>query len=71
MLDRDKNFLPFRGHTEHNAETAVVVLPPKSPNLNAYLEKYLIRSLCYLTAAGLAHESHGVYCRAVLAEVAL
>jgi len=44
MLDRDNKFLPLRGYIEDNAETAVVVLPPKSPNLNAYLERFM-RSL--------------------------
>jgi transposase InsO family protein len=44
ILDRDRKFLPFRGYIEDNTDIAAVVLPPRSPNLNAYLERFM-RSL--------------------------
>ena len=39
-LDRDTQFLPLRGMLEHS-DTEVVLLPPRSPNLNAYVERYM------------------------------
>jgi len=44
LVDRDTKFLPFRGYAEDLTETRIVLLPPKSPNLNAHLERYM-RSL--------------------------
>jgi len=44
ILDRERKFLPFRGYSEDNTDIAAVVLPPRSPNLNAYLERFM-RSL--------------------------
>jgi hypothetical protein len=40
LLDRDTQFLPFRGVLE-STDTKVVLLPPKSPNLNAHVERYM------------------------------
>ena len=40
LVDRDTNFLALRGVLE-GSETKVVLLPPKSPNLNAHLERYM------------------------------
>jgi len=44
IVDRDTKFLPLRTYVEDMTETTVVLLPPKSPNLNAYLERFM-RSL--------------------------
>jgi len=46
IVDRDSSFIPMRGFLEQNTETEVVLLPPKSPNLNAYMERWF-RSLKY------------------------
>jgi transposase InsO family protein len=40
LLDRDKKFLPFAGVLK-SAETDVVFLPPRSPNLNAFIERFM------------------------------
>lgn len=40
LLDRDTKFLPLCGVLE-GADTKVVLLPPRSPNLNAYIERYM------------------------------
>jgi hypothetical protein len=40
ILDRDTQFLPLAGVLE-NTETNVVLLPPRSPNLNAFVERYM------------------------------
>jgi hypothetical protein len=40
LLDRDKKFLPLR-HVLESTGTKVVLLPPKSPNLNAHIERYM------------------------------
>lgn len=40
LLDRDTKFQPFRGVLE-NTDTKVVLLPPRSPNLNAHIERYM------------------------------
>ena len=44
ILDRDSSFIPMRGFIEQNIETEVILLPPKSPNMNAYMERWF-RSL--------------------------
>ena len=44
IVDRDSSFSPMRGFIEQNTETEVILLPPKSPNLNAYMERWF-RSL--------------------------
>lgn len=44
IVDRDSSFIPMRGFIEQNTETEVVLLPPKSPNMNAYMERWF-RSL--------------------------
>jgi transposase InsO family protein len=44
IVDRDTKLLPLRSFIEEMTETALVLLPPKSPNLNAYLERFM-RSL--------------------------
>ena len=43
-VDRDVSFIALRDFIEQNTDTEVVVLPPKSPNLNAYMERWF-RSL--------------------------
>ena len=40
LLDRDTKFLSFCGVLE-STDTKVVLLPPRSPNLNAYIERYM------------------------------
>ena len=47
LVDRDTKFLPFRGVLE-GSDTKAVVLPPKSPNLNAHVERFMrsIKSEC-------------------------
>jgi len=40
LVDRDTNFLAFRGVLE-GSDTKPVLLPPHSPNLNANLERYM------------------------------
>ena len=44
LIDRDTKFLPLRAYLEGMTDTEVVLLPPRSPNLNAHLERYM-RSL--------------------------
>lgn len=44
IVDRDTCFIPLRNFVEQHTETEVVLLPPKSPNLNAYMERWF-RSL--------------------------
>jgi hypothetical protein len=39
-LDRDKKFLPLR-HVLERTDTQVVLLPPKSPNLSAQIERHM------------------------------
>ena len=44
ILDRDSSFIAMRDFLNQNTETEVVLLPPKSPNLNAHMERWF-RSL--------------------------
>ena len=44
IVDRDTSFLTMRKYVEQNTDTRIVLLPPKSPNLNAYMERWF-RSL--------------------------
>ena len=44
IVDRDTSFIAMREFLEKNTQTKVVLLPPKSPNLNAYMERWF-RSL--------------------------
>ncbi len=44
LIDRDTKFLPLRTYLNDMTDTDVVLLPPRSPNLNAHLERYM-RSL--------------------------
>jgi putative transposase len=41
LIDRDTKFLPLRTYLEGMTGTDVVLLPPRSPNLNANLERYM------------------------------
>jgi putative transposase len=41
LIDRDTKFLPLRTYMGDMTDTAVVLLPPRSPNLNAHLERYM------------------------------
>ena len=44
IVDRDKSFIAMCDVIDQNTDTEVVLLPPKSPNLNAYMERWF-RSL--------------------------
>ena len=44
IVDRDASFIALCDYLEQNTDTKVVLLPPKSPNLNAYIERWF-RSL--------------------------
>ena len=44
LVDRDTKFLPLREYLTSCSEVEPVVLPPRSPNLNAHLERFM-RSL--------------------------
>jgi hypothetical protein len=39
IVDRDNSFLAMREYVEQNTDTTIVLLPPKSPNLNAFMER--------------------------------
>jgi len=41
LVDRDTKFLPFRGVLE-GSDPKPVVLPPKSPNLNPHIERFML-----------------------------
>jgi putative transposase len=40
IVDRDTGFLALRDYLSQNTDTEVVLLPPKSPNLNAFMERW-------------------------------
>jgi hypothetical protein len=40
IMDRDTKFIPFRTYLKQHTETEVVLLPPRSPNLNAFVERF-------------------------------
>jgi transposase InsO family protein len=44
ILDRDTKFIPLRAYLAEHTATEVVLLPPRSPNLNANCERFM-RSL--------------------------
>ena len=44
IVDRDNSFQALRDYGQENTEIKVVLLPPKSPNLNSHLERWF-RSL--------------------------
>ena len=44
IVDRDNSFLALRNYVKDNTETKIILLPPKSPNLNSHLERWF-RSL--------------------------
>jgi transposase InsO family protein len=44
IMDRHASFIAVRDFLDQNTDTEVVLLPPKSPNLNAYMERWF-RSL--------------------------
>ncbi|MFT5105956.1 MAG: putative transposase [Pseudoalteromonas tetraodonis] len=41
LIDRDTKFLPLRTYLNDMTDTDVVLLPPRSQNLNAHLERYM------------------------------
>ena len=41
IVDRDAKFLPMRAYLNDCTDLEPVVLPPRSPNLNAYIERYM------------------------------
>ena len=48
IVDRDASFIAMRDFLDQNTDTEVVLLPPKSPNLNAYMERWFrnLKSEC-------------------------
>ena len=44
VVDRDAKFQPFRNYLTELTGTKIVLLPPRSPNLNAHVERFM-RSL--------------------------
>jgi putative transposase len=44
IVDRDTSFRAMRDYLSQNTDTEVVLLPPKSPNLNAFMDRWF-RSL--------------------------
>ena len=44
IVDRDTSFIAMRVFIDQNTETEVILLPPKTPNMNAYMERWF-RSL--------------------------
>ena len=42
IVDRDSSFISIRGFMEQNTETEVILLPPKSPNLNGSMERWFL-----------------------------
>ena len=44
IIDRDTKFIPLRNYLKEHTEVKPLLLPPRSPNLNAYLERFM-RSL--------------------------
>ncbi len=48
IMDRDGAFLAFRNFVENNTDTDIALLPAKSPNLNAYVERFMrtLKSEC-------------------------
>ncbi|MCA9060595.1 MAG: integrase core domain-containing protein, partial [Planctomycetaceae bacterium] len=48
IMDRDPRFVAMRSFVEQNAEAKIVLLPPRSPNLNAFMERWFksLKSEC-------------------------
>ncbi|MEZ6049654.1 MAG: integrase core domain-containing protein [Planctomycetaceae bacterium] len=44
IMDRDGSFQPLRTYLKKTTDIESILLPPKSPNMNAYLERFM-RSL--------------------------
>ena len=44
IVDRDASFIALREFVDQNTDTEIVLWPPKSPNLNSYMERWF-RSL--------------------------
>ena len=42
LVDRDAKFFPFRGVLDGGGDAKPVVLPPKSPNLNPHIERFML-----------------------------
>jgi hypothetical protein len=49
IVDRDTSFIAMRDFLDQNTDTEVVLLPPKSPNLNAYMKRWFrsLKSECF------------------------
>ena len=48
IVDRDPRFVAMRSFVEQNTEAEIVSLPPRSPNLNAFMERWFksLKSEC-------------------------
>ncbi|MDA1232366.1 MAG: integrase core domain-containing protein [Planctomycetota bacterium] len=42
LIDRDTKFVPLRDFLKTNAEVDPVLLPPRSPNCNAHIERFML-----------------------------
>ena len=42
LIDRDTKFSPFRDFVDTNTEIDPVLLPPRSPNCNAHIERFML-----------------------------
>ena len=42
LIDRDTKFLPFRDFLEKNTHVEPVLTPPRSPNCNAHIERFML-----------------------------
>jgi len=42
LIDRDTKFIPFRDYLKVHTEIEPVVLPPRSPNCNAHVERFML-----------------------------
>ncbi|MEO2019078.1 MAG: integrase core domain-containing protein [Fuerstiella sp.] len=59
IVDRDSSFTAMRDFLDQNTGTEVVLLPPKSPNLNAYMERWFrsLKSECLDRMIFFGHKS--------------
>ena len=42
VIDRDTKFLPFRDFLEHDTDMEPVLTPPRSPNCNAHIKRFML-----------------------------
>jgi putative transposase len=42
LIDRDTKLMPFRGYLKAHTKIEPVLLPPRSPNCNAHVERFMV-----------------------------